>query len=384
MDTQIEKTDNVNQQTGMAIAVSRAENEVKAMALMAMHNPRNEIAALSRIKQACKRPGLAQVAQYAYPRGGTIVKGPSVNLARAVAGAWKNMDFGTIELEQRPGESHVLAYCIDLETNTRESRTFVVKHEYKAKGMIKKLEDPRDISEFIANQAARRLRACILGVVPSDVIDLAVEECEATLKGQNDTPIQDRIVKMVDAFSKHGVTQEMLKEKLGHNLEATIEQEYADLIAIFNSLKNGAGKREDFFKVGNEKAPDIKKPGEFMGNKSKKEEPVSGDQVIPPKDEPTTVEEVVEKEKKTEPKKPKSEKKAEPPKKEPDPRDDSEDILPETPNMPKLQSMLGDAQLFPKQLNGWAKKNKWDLADDATVCKVINRFDKIRDQIATF
>ncbi|BBP90994.1 hypothetical protein BsIDN1_46120 [Bacillus safensis] len=43
-----------------------------------------------------------------------------------------------------------MAYAWDLETNTRQTKIFTVKHERKAKGAITKLNDPRDIYELVA------------------------------------------------------------------------------------------------------------------------------------------------------------------------------------------------------------------------------------------
>lgn len=44
------------------------------------------------------------------------------------------------------------------------------------------LTDSRDIYEATANFGARRMRACILGVIPGDVVDMAVNECKETQK----------------------------------------------------------------------------------------------------------------------------------------------------------------------------------------------------------
>lgn len=210
--------------------------------------PRDETSAFNRIMNACKRKTLAETACYAYPRGGETVTGPSIRLAECMAQNWGNIDFGIVELEQKAGESQVMAYAWDLETNTRQTKIFTVKHERKAKGQIKQLDDPRDIYELTANQGARRLRACILGVIPGDVVESAVEACETTLKSGSKEPLIDRARKMVAAFGDYGVTQGMIESRLGHKLDAVSEQELVNLRKIFVSLKDGAAKREDFFK----------------------------------------------------------------------------------------------------------------------------------------
>jgi hypothetical protein len=61
--------------------------------------------------------------------------------------------------EQRDGESAVLAYAWDLQTNTRQAKTFTVAHVRDTKQGRKDLTDARDVYEVVANSAARRLRA---------------------------------------------------------------------------------------------------------------------------------------------------------------------------------------------------------------------------------
>lgn len=230
-------------------ATTRQAQEVQAAMIVAKKFPRDETHAFSRIIQGCRRKGLAEQAMYAYPRGGTMVTGPSIRLAEAMAQAWGNIDFGIVELEQRDGESAVMAYAWDLETNTRQTKVFTVRHERHTKNGNKSLSDPRDIYEMVANNGARRLRACILGVIPGDVQDAAIEECEKTLRGGNKEPLADRVRKMVTAFDEYGVTQEMIEKRLGHKLDACIEQELVNLRKIYGSIKDGMAKREDFFEV---------------------------------------------------------------------------------------------------------------------------------------
>ena len=228
---------------------SRQMAEVQSAMVIAKKFPRDETAAISRITQACQRLRLAEAAMYSYPRGGQRITGPSIRLAEAIAQAWGNLDYGIVELEQRDGESVVMSYCVDLETNTRQTKVFTVKHERSRQAGNVRLNDPRDIYELTANQGARRLRACILGIIPGDVIDLAVEKCEETLKGGNGEPLIDRIRKMVLAFEKLGISKEMIENRLLHKIEATDGSEFVGLRQIYQSLKDGMSKREDWFKV---------------------------------------------------------------------------------------------------------------------------------------
>lgn len=243
--------DRVAQQTGMiAVQQTRAQSEIQGMMTVAKRFPRDEISASNRILRSCQRKSLAETALYAYPRGGQTVTGPSIRLAETLARSWGNLDFGIIELEQREGESHMMAYCLDLETNVRQQKTFVVKHERDTKQGRKTLTDNRDIYEMTANQGARRLRACILGVIPGDIVDAALEACEKTLQGNTKEPLIDRVKAMAAAFFEIGVNQEMIESRLKHRLDATIDPELVSLRKIYTSIKDGASKREEWFSVG--------------------------------------------------------------------------------------------------------------------------------------
>lgn len=244
----IAPTEEQNQNTGMvAVAESRAAQEVQAAMIVAKKFPRDETAAFNRIIKSCKRKTLADCAMYAYPRGNTTVTGPSIRLAEVLAQNWGNLDFGIIELEQRHGESVMMAYAWDLETNCRQTKVFNVKHTRHTRNGSYALSDPRDIYEMTANQGARRMRSCILGIIPGDIVDAAIAECEKTLKGDNSEPLSDRVRKMVAAFMEHNVTQAMIEARLGHRIEAVIEVELVTLRKLYLSIKDNMANVHELF-----------------------------------------------------------------------------------------------------------------------------------------
>ncbi|WP_229534819.1 hypothetical protein [Pelosinus baikalensis] len=231
-------------------AISRQAQEVQAAMVVAKRFPRDENEAYSRIIQSCKRKSLAEQAEYEFPRGGQKVVGPSIRLAETLARNWGNLDYGVIELEQRNGESTMMAYAWDLETNTRQTKVFAVRHERKAKGKMNSLDDPRDIYELVANNGSRRVRACILGIIPGDIVEAAIDQCRATLKTGNAEPLNDRIRKMIVTFEeKFQVSKEMLEKYIGCADTAFSENDVIRLGKVFNSLKDGMAKREDVFNL---------------------------------------------------------------------------------------------------------------------------------------
>lgn len=249
-----EEQQSVGPSAMVSVSQSRAIAEIQGMMAVAKRFPRNYTASYNRIIQACKRRSLAEQAMYAYPKGGQTVSGPSIRMAEVLAQNWGNIDNGVIELEQRDGESTMMAYALDLETNYRKQMVWTVKHVRDTKKGRQHLSDARDIYELTANQGSRRLRACILAVIPGDVIEAAEKECDDTLKKTTGEPLIDRIRKMVTMFSELGVTQEMIEKRLAHNIDVTIETELVTLGKIYRSVKDGFTGRAEWFEFGTKEA----------------------------------------------------------------------------------------------------------------------------------
>lgn len=229
------------------VAQTREMAEALSAVQMAKAFPRDTIAARDRILNACTRPRLAEVATYQYSRGGQDVTGPSIRLAEMLAQNWGNVGFGIRELEQRNGESTCEAFCWDMETNVRQVKVFQVPHIRYTRQGAKPLTDPRDIYEMIANQGARRLRACILGIIPGDVVEEAVKACDQTLATHVEiTP--ERLKALVEKFAGYGVTKEEIEERIQRRLDTITPAQFVNLGKIYNSLKDGMAKKEDFFK----------------------------------------------------------------------------------------------------------------------------------------
>lgn len=243
------------QQTGALVAVEqqRANAEVQSAIIAAKRFPRDERGALDRILNACCRPTLAEHALYSYSRGGTDVTGPSIRMAEAIAQNWGNIQFGIRELDQKDGVSTVEAFAWDCETNVRQTKIFQVGHVRHTKTGPKKLTDPRDIYELVANSGARRVRACILGLIPGDVIDAAVQQVEITMKSTADTS-PEAMLKLVAAFERYGVTKAQIEKRIQRRLDAITAAQVVSLRKIFTSLKDGMSAAADWFEVTTPKA----------------------------------------------------------------------------------------------------------------------------------
>lgn len=228
--------------------VQREVAEIKAMITVAKMYPRDPRVAMDRILVACTRETLADAALYEYARGGTQVTGPSIRLAEELARSWGNIVCGVSELARHAGNSECLAYAYDLETNFRDEKRFTVRHWRDTKNGGYAITEERDIYETIANFGARRKRACILAVIPGDVTDAAVNQCNLTLS----TKVQvtpERIKNMLEGFEKFGVTKEQIEKRIQRHVDSITPALFVNLAKIHNSLKDGMGKPADFFEV---------------------------------------------------------------------------------------------------------------------------------------
>lgn len=268
-------------------AVARATQEIQAALVIAQRFGRDEVKAKSRILTACQRKELAEVAEYEYSRGGTRITGPTIDLLRAIANRWGNLRYGWSEVDRRDGDpcgmSMIRCFAWDLLSNGQAERTFAVKHWRDTSNGGYPLKDERDIYELIANQAARRVRACLEEVIDSDIVQAAVDQCRRTLVHGEKVPLSDRAAGVVNAFTEFGVTQEMIETRLGNKMTAISENQLASLRRIYKSLKDGVGKREDYFKG------EVAKPEFGAGEKSPEAKPETASSVKPSTTQGATV-----------------------------------------------------------------------------------------------
>ena len=238
--------DKINQGT-VAIEASRAIAEAQGKLVIAKRFPRNEVDAYAKAMEACQRPTMAAKAFYSFPRGNQTVEGPTIRFAEELARCWGNIDYGIKELSQDDGKSEMQAYAWDLETNAQSVQNFTNPHQREQGKKMVKLTSQRDIYENNANMATRRLRSRILAILPSWFVEDAIEECKKTLAGRNDTPLIDRVKKMVVAFAKIGVTQEQIEKRLKKKIDTMNADDFVEYTGIYNAIKQGESKIAEWF-----------------------------------------------------------------------------------------------------------------------------------------
>ncbi len=232
----------------VAVEQQRAIAEVQARMIIARANPRDPVRSMELVLNDCTRPTLADHAIYQYARGGTDIRGPSIRLAEAIAQRWGNIASGIKELSRSGEYSECVAYAWDLESGYYDERQFQIRHWRDTKKGGYQLHDERDIYELIANFGQRRKRAVLLTVIPGDVTEAALEQCERTMHARADvTP--EGIKKLIETFAELGITQPQIEARIQRRLDAIRPAQVVMLRKIYTSLKDGMSEPADWFEA---------------------------------------------------------------------------------------------------------------------------------------
>jgi hypothetical protein len=249
-----------------AVEQSRAVAEVQAAVVVAQQCPRDMARAEAEMRDVCARMSLANRAFYSVPNRGN---GPSVHLMRELARIWGNLEYSVRELrrDDEGGESEVLAFAWDVQTNTRSSRSFIVPHARMKKVNGKQTREPLvDLTDiYLTNQnvGARAVRECISTVLPTWFTELAQDICRATLENGEGVPLSERIANMVTTFERIGVSLDRLESKIGRKKGQWTAADVADAVIAYTSITREGQDANDVFpparvtaaEIASQKAP---------------------------------------------------------------------------------------------------------------------------------
>ena len=240
------KANQVAQQSAQAKELATIQGQI----FMAKQFPRDTSILMNKIRSTCERTSLAKLAEYEFPRGGQTLTGASIKLIEAIAQNYGNLTWSWKELERSKESSKVMAFAWDLETNARVELEFVVsfRRDKKVNGKMTSelVTSERDIYELIASNAQRRVRKCLEGIIPRDIVEQALEWCNETLTSKVD--IQAGIDKAVDYFREtYNVTLKQIEEKYGMSRRAFTKNTYVSLQRVYTAVKDGVMKIEEAF-----------------------------------------------------------------------------------------------------------------------------------------
>ena len=232
-----------------AIEQQRAIAEVQAAVVVAQQCPRSIPTAVEAMQETTSHIELASRAFFEYRRGTSNITGPSIHLARELARIWGNLDYGIKELRRDDvkGESEMLAFAWDQQTNTRPSISFIVPHEMDTKQGRKKLVDLRDVYENNTNQGARRVREMVFAVLPAWFVEDAKRRCLETIANANTDPMPKQVADALAAFSQMGVSAEQVVAKVGKPQADWTPMDLAQLRVTYDSIVAREIQRDEAF-----------------------------------------------------------------------------------------------------------------------------------------
>lgn len=249
---------------GTAIEQARSVAEVHAQIMAARQLPRDIQAARRSIVDSCGIAEFAAKAFYRYPRGGQTVTGPSVHMARELARCWGNIDYGIKELsrDDEHGQSEMIAFAWDMESNVRNSNVFIVPHKRDKRGGPEALVDMRDIYENNANNGARRVRQAIFSVLPPWYTEMALAAAHKTNADGGGKPLQERIADMLTAFRSIDVSETDIARKLDRVSAKWTGDDVAQLGVVYASIQRGEVSKDEEFPREQVTAEEITQPDE--------------------------------------------------------------------------------------------------------------------------
>lgn len=243
-------------ETASSAVAAREKAAVEARFLVALHRPRNPDTARVRILNACKRPRFAEGAKYAKPVGGSKVVGPSIRFVEEALRQWGNIDIQTPVVFDDDERRIVRVSVTDLETNTSFSsdvtltKTVERRNPKNGDEIVRQRTNSTgqtvyivraDEDAFLNKQNAgisKAIRNNGLRVVPSDVVEEAMDEVEETLHNEDAKDPSATRKRLTDAFYALGVMPEHIAALLGHALESMTPAELTLLRTIYTALKD--------------------------------------------------------------------------------------------------------------------------------------------------
>lgn len=239
-------------------AAAGAKARIEAAYQIALYKRRNEDDCRQRILDAVRRPVMADRVEYRKPQGGTVIKGPSIRFAELALREWGNVlcDVQTIYEDETARRVRVMV--VDLETNTSFSaestisKTIerrnakdreIIGQRQNSQGELVFIVKATDDELTVKTQAAvsKILRNEGLRVIPSDIVDEAIEVARSVMADKNARDPEVERKRLLDAFGKLGVRPSDIDAYLGEPLPPKVipEAMVLELRGIYEALASG-------------------------------------------------------------------------------------------------------------------------------------------------
>lgn len=263
---------NQYQDPAIVAAAESAKARIQAAYMVAINKNRDVDESRDRILHACKRPAFAERVEFSKPVGGRHIKGPSIRFAELALREWGNImsDVQVLYEDENIRRSKVMV--VDLETNASFSKEIqiskiverrsskdreIVGERTNTSGervfIVKATED--EIQNKEAAQISKALRNEGLRVIPSDIVDEALDTARATLRDRDKKDPDASKKAILDSFSEIGVKPKDLAAYLKHSTDTIQPAEMQELRGIYRAIRDGEARWTDYINTPTDKEP---------------------------------------------------------------------------------------------------------------------------------
>jgi hypothetical protein len=214
---------------------------------------------------ALRNPKIAGRCNYAVPRGGKKIIGPSVHFARIVAHAWGNLRCGSRVIGCDRENAHMQGVCHDLETNVAITSEMDWPVQAPHTDTPERWKDQMGLAKRAG--AAVALRNAIFDALPMILFDDIAEEAKLVAIGEGKT-FEERRNNCIAEFRKLGVSQPQIYKLIERGgIESITTDDLIYLHGILTSITEGTMPIGQVF-------PPEAQTVKAQVPKAKKEEPV--------------------------------------------------------------------------------------------------------------
>jgi hypothetical protein len=238
-----------------ARAAAHETTLVRMLFEAAAYNGRDDRAVELATRTAFSDPRLAAEAEYAIPRGGDLVTGPSVRLARELARLHGRIHYGTRIVHVRNGTARVAGFAIDLValTSSEHESEFELKVSRRQKQpdgstlSVSQRASHLEAVEVINSWGARAERNALLKVLPSSLVEIALAvaaDARARAEAAPDAKkaaatLEANKTQALKSFADRGISVEDVERLAGARYEAWTQETLGRLFRLWTSLSEG-------------------------------------------------------------------------------------------------------------------------------------------------
>lgn len=194
---------------------------------------------------ALRNPQIARTCNYAVPRGGKTLVGPSVHFARLAAYSWGNLTALSRVIGCDRANAHLQGVCHDLQTNYRIGIEMDWPVQPPHKETPERWTDQMNLAKRGGGAVA--LRVAIFNVIPLVLFSDIAEKAKLIAIGEGKSFEQSRAAAM-SAFKELGVTKEQIYAYLDRGgLESITTDDLILLHGLLVSIQERTASVEELF-----------------------------------------------------------------------------------------------------------------------------------------